>query len=96
MLYPQTEYFNFLYPFSIKFLLLLKLLLNVNDLTFKSKIKLPPDGLTVTVAEFEYPKPDFITITSVIFPLVIIGLSSAPDPLVSLTIRSGIEKNYPS
>ena len=57
-------------------------------------VALEPDGLTLIVVDvLEYPIPVFITLTSVIFPFVIMGLNSAPDPcpVESVTIKSGIE-----
>ena len=92
--YPQTEYCN-LFSVSINSSFPnLKLLLTVKDLMLDLNVALEPDGLTLIVVDvLEYPIPVFITLTSVIFPFVIMGLNSAPDPcpVESVTIKSGIE-----
>ena len=90
------EYCNlFLVSFNISFPYLLTLL-TLNDLT--SVLKIAPDPLGTTLIEvevLEYPIPVLIILTSVIFPDVdMTGLNKAPDPdpLESITSKSGTEK----
>ena len=92
--YPQTEYSNLFSVSNKSSFPNLKLLLTVKGLILIPKTAFIPEGSTLIVVDvLEYPIPVFIILTSVIFPSVIIGLNSAPDPapVASTTIKSGIE-----
>ena len=66
----------------------------VSDLTLELNNEFLPAGLTIIEDEVEYPIPELIIITSLIFWFDITGLNSPPIPLPveSIISRSGVEK----
>ncbi len=69
--------------------------LTVNFLTCGFIFAFLPDGITLIEVEFdEYPIPGLTTSTETIFPFSMVDLNWAPvpDPLESITSKSGIEK----
>ena len=92
--YPQTEYCN-LFLVSIKISSPnFKLWLTVKGLMVVLNFALDPAESTLIFVDVaEYPIPVFITLTSIIFPLEITGLNSAPDPapVKSFIFKSGEE-----
>ena len=91
--YFDTEYWSLSLPFSKTWPLLNLTLLSsrVNFLIWGSIKAFFPDETTwIFVFDAEYPIPVLITLTSDIWPLLIIALNSAPVP-EPVTIRSGTE-----